>query len=132
MKKIILSLVAVMMAAGAYAHDTSKVKRSPEEMANRKADKLKTELGLNDDQRGKVYSVFLDKINKSEAIRAKYKDSKDKKAMKAEMKTVEGGLETSLKGILTPEQYTKWQTLREEKKQQHKEKKDNKPASGTP
>lgn len=132
MKQIILSLVAVMITAGAYAQDSSKVKRSPEEMANRKADKLKTELGLSDDQRGKVYTVFLDKINKREAIQAKYKDSKDKKAMKAEMKTVEETAETNLKGILTTEQFTKWQTLREERKQQHKDKKGKKPASGTP
>jgi periplasmic protein CpxP/Spy len=123
MKKFILSLLAVVMAAGAYAHDSAKVKKSPAEMANKRADKLKTELNLSDEQRSKVYTTIFDKINKHQAVKEKYKGTKDKKSMRAEMKTVHDDFDASMKSILTAEQYGKWQELKSKQKEKHKEKK---------
>ncbi len=131
MKKIILSLAAMVMAVGAFAHDSAKIRKSPQEMANKKADKLKTELGLTDEQRGKVYTAVYDKISKMQAIKEKYKDNKDKKAKHAEMKTVQDNFDSSMKTILTTDQYTKWQTIREKQKEKHKDKKGKGKKSGS-
>jgi protein CpxP len=122
MKKIIFSLAAILLAAGVYAKDSTKVKKSPEEMAGKRADKLKTELSLSDDQRSKVYAALLETISKKQAIRERYKGSSDKKAMKAEMRSVHEGFDTSMKSILTSEQYTKWAEIKEKQKEKHKEK----------
>ncbi len=123
MKKIILGLVAVVMATGAYAHDSARVKKSPEEMANKKADKLKVELSLTDEQRTQVYTAVLDKINKSKTIREKYQGGKDKNAMRAEMKTVKENFDAKMKTILSADQYSKWQDIRKQQKEKHKGKK---------
>jgi protein CpxP len=133
MKKLMLGLAALAMAVGAYAQDATKETRSPEEMANKKADKLKTELSLSDEQRTSVYTALLDRINKTRAIKAKYENSKDKKAMRAEMKGVEESFDAAMKGILSADQYSKWQTLKKEHKDKRKEKRSgDKPASSTP
>jgi protein CpxP len=129
MKKFILSLAAVVIAAGAYAHDSAKVKKSPEQIAGKKADKLKTELALSDEQRTQVYAVVLDKVNKTRTVKEKYKDNKDKRAMRAEMKTVQADFDSSMKGILTAEQYTKWQGIKEKQKEKHKAKHGKRGAS---
>lgn len=123
MKKIIFSLAAILLAAGVYAKDSTRVKKSPEEIANKRADKLKTELSLSDDQRSRVYGALLDAITKKQAIKEKYKGSGDKKAMKTEMKSVHANLDASMKSILTTEQYNKWTDMKEKQKEKHKEKK---------
>jgi protein CpxP len=129
MKKLMLGLAALAMALGAYAQDSTEMKKSPEEMANKKADKLKTELSLSAEQRTSVYNALLDKITKMKAIKAKYENSADKKAMRAEMKSVEESFDTTMKGILSADQYSKWQTLKDEHKDKRKEKRSgNKPA----
>lgn len=120
MKKIILGLAAVAMAVGSYATDSAKAKKSPEQMANKRADKLKTELTLSDEQRGRVYTAVLEKINKTRAIKEKYKGTKEKQAMHTEMKAVHDNFEASMKSILSAEQFTKWQDLKAKQKEKHK------------
>jgi periplasmic protein CpxP/Spy len=133
MKKLMLGLAALVMAVGVYAKDSTKMKKSPEEMANKKADKLKTELNLSNEQRTSVYNAVLDKINKTQAIKAKYGDKGDKKAMRAEMRSVEENFEATMKGILSADQYSKWQTLKEEHKDKRKEKRSgNKTSPSNP
>lgn len=122
MKKVLLSIVAAVFAVSSFAHDGGKGPKTPEQVATKKADKLKTELGLTDDQRTKVYAILLDNTTKIQAIKAKYPN--DKKAAQAEIKPLRQASESSIKAILTPEQIVKWDTLKKEKKAKHKAKKE--------
>lgn len=126
MKKLILSAVATVFAISSFAQDGAKVKKTPEEVATKRADKLKTELTLSDEQRSKVYTILLDNTTKVRAVKEKYPN--DKKAAKAEIKPLRETCDASIKSVLTPEQVTKWEQLKKEKKEQHKEKKKQKKA----
>jgi protein CpxP len=123
MKKLILSLVATVFALNGFAQDTSKVKKSPEAAASMRADKLKTELGLNDVQRNQVYSAVLEKMNQAKAIKQKYKDSANKKSQHSEMKAVKQSFDTKMNSILTPEQKVKYEALKSDNKDKMKNKK---------
>ena len=127
MKKFILSLAAILICAGAYAKDTAKVRKSPEEIAAKRSAQLKEKLELTDDQKTKVYASMLDKINRKQAIKEKYKGGTDKKSMRMEMKAVEDGFDADMKSILTAEQYTKWQGIKTKQKEKHKEKRGKGP-----
>ncbi len=124
MKKVLLSIVAAVFAVSTFAQDGAKVKKTPEQIATKKADKLKTELALSDDQRTKVYTILLESTTKIQAIKAKYPN--DKKAAHAEIKPIRETSEASIKAILTPEQVTKWEALKKEKKEKTKAKKAKK------
>jgi len=123
MKKLIFGLAAIVIALNTFAHDTTKVKRTPESTANIRAHKLKTELGLSDDQRNQVYAAVLEKINKSKAVKQKYKDSTSETSLKSEMALVKQSFDAKMNSILTPEQKVKYEALKVEKKDKMKAKK---------
>ena len=123
MKKLIFSLAAILIALNTFAHDTTKVKRTPESSANMRADKLKTELGLSDVQRNQVYAAVLEKMNQAKAIKQKYKDSANKKSQHSEMKLVKQSFDAKMNSILTPEQKVKYEALKAGKKDNMKAKK---------
>ena len=123
MKKLIFSLAAIVIALNTFAHDTTKVKRTPESSANMRADKLKTELGLSDVQRNQVYAAVLEKMNQAKAIKQKYKDSANKKSQHSEMKLVKQSFDAKINSILTPEQKVKYEALKAGKKDNMKAKK---------
>ena len=123
MKKLIFSLAAIVIALNTFAHDTAKVKRTPESSANMRADKLKTELGLSDVQRNQVYAAVLEKMNQAKAIKQKYKDSANKKSQHIEMKLVKQSFDAKMNSVLTPEQKVKYEALKAEKKGKMKAKK---------
>jgi Spy/CpxP family protein refolding chaperone len=123
MKKLIFSLAAIVIALNTFAHDTTKVKRTPESSANMRADKLKTELGLSDVQRNQVYAAVLEKMNQAKAIKQKYKDSANKKSQHSEMKLVKQSFDAKMNSILTPEQKVKYEALKAGKKDNMKAKK---------
>lgn len=122
MKKVLLSIVTAVFAVSTFAHNGGKGTKTPEQIATKKADKLKTELGLSDDQRTKVYAILLDNTTKIQAIKAKYPN--DKKAARAEIMPLRQTAESSIKAILTPEQITKWDAMKKEQKAKHKAKKE--------
>lgn len=123
MKKLIFSLAAIVIALNTFAHDTTKVKRTPESAANMRADKLKTELSLSDIQRNQVYAAVLEKINEAKVIKRKYKDSANKKSQHSEMNAVKQSFDSKMNSILTPEQKVKYEALKSEKKDKMKDKK---------
>ncbi|NQW42162.1 MAG: hypothetical protein HQ463_01855 [Bacteroidetes bacterium] len=121
MKKLMLCIVAVVFTVSSFAQDGNKVQKTPEEIANKRADKLKTELTLSDDQRAKEYALELDRIIKVRATRAKYPT--DKKAAHKEIKPINEASQTALKEILTADQITKWEALKKAQKEKRKGKK---------
>lgn len=121
MKKLIFTLFALAIAGSGFANDSTKQKKTPEQVATKKADKLKTELSLTDDQRSKVYTALLDRETKVRAVKAKYPT--DKKAARKEIKPINDTCNNTITSTLTPEQATKWEQMKKDKKAKHKHKK---------
>ena len=128
MKRIIFSVVSACIAMGAMAQETAtKVQKSPEEVANRQADRLKTSLSLTDEQRTQVYNAALTRITKVREIRAKYPN--DKKAANKEIKPVLETFNNSMASILTADQLTKWKEMKAKAKEKAKAKRKAKKAA---
>jgi hypothetical protein len=129
-KYLAISLVFILMLSAAMIQSASaqqdqKRSKNPEEIATRKADRLKAKLSLSDHQYKQVYTIFLENANRRIAEKEKMKDM-DKSARK-EIKT-KYRQETfeKLQGILTKEQMTKLEQMKENKKIKKKNRPDNK------
>jgi protein CpxP len=104
---ILLSLFMLSFVFSVSAQNgQTKTKKTPAEKATFFADKAKTDLGLTDDQRQKVYDAKLDQLTQREAIKTKYNN--DNKAGEADFRANNEKFRTAMKSILTPEQHTKW------------------------
>ncbi|MBO2007944.1 hypothetical protein [Hymenobacter negativus] len=86
--------------------------KDPAKMADHKAGKMAKELGLNADQEAKVEQLLLARQQESAALKTKY--AADKNAGRAEMKASHEKYEAQLKAILTPEQYAKFDKMKDE------------------
>jgi hypothetical protein len=67
---------------------------------------LTKDLGLNDDQKKKVYDAALVRAQKMKEVMEK--DGDDHTDRKAQMKPLMDAFDASMKTILNPEQYKKW------------------------
>lgn len=121
MKKSILIIATAMFALVGFAQTSTKTTKTPEEIATKRSEKLKTDLGLSDDQKTKVHTAIVETVTKVREIKAKYPN--DKKAAAKEIKVVRENYKTTMKGILTAEQFTKWEASKKDKKDKKKAKK---------
>ena len=85
--------------------------------------KLSKDLNLTVEQTKSVQDLVTNQVKKREAKRAEMKEIKEKKLaeMKAEMEKEQAAVSADMKKILTPEQFAKWEKIREEKKENFKE-----------
>ena len=123
MKKIIFTLaIAVSAFTASYAQRPERGPVSPEQRAERYADRLKEKLALSDSQRTEVYNLELEKAKKQQELRSKRKEEAGKiaEARKDEMKENEDKL---LK-ILSPEQKSKYEAFKAEGRERMKDRKD--------
>ena len=117
MKKLICILIAfatISLTFPAQAQQQRKTPPTPEQRAERRANHLKSQLVLSEEQYIQVKDAAL-KIEKE-------RSTKDTKKKAGE------DFEVALKGILNPEQMEKFVALKEEKKEKvkaHMEKKRN-------
>jgi hypothetical protein len=70
---------------------------------------LIAQLNLTEDQKPKVKAVFDDQRQKLGDLRADTSLSQDDR--RAKMKEIRDGVNTQLKGILTPDQFATWQKI---------------------
>ncbi|MBC7485845.1 MAG: hypothetical protein H7282_03745 [Cytophagaceae bacterium] len=109
MKKLVLLMILfVGMQAAQAQNNQQKSMMTAEQKADESVNKLKTELSLTDEQAVKVKAITADKINKVTA--AHKKNGADKSRLQAATKLIQDEYETSLKGILTEDQFTKYLT----------------------
>ena len=120
MKKIILTLMAVMISIVSFAQQPGGQRREfkPEDTAKRRADQIKESAKINDEQYKKVYDLFLKQ--------AKYQQAKMKEAQQSggrpqfnreEMQKQQEATTKALKGILTAEQYKAYEKAQQERRQ---------------
>lgn len=91
--------------------DDVDARKTPQEMAERRAAKLKTELGLNDEQTRKVQAILVNAMTEMRKIKTS-SDAPDVK--KTQMKAAREQKQRDMKAALTEAQYTKWLEIRKE------------------
>lgn len=107
MKSIKILLASLLISAGAFGQ-----MKTPEERAKNQTDKMKTELGLTNEQYDKVYTINLGIDQKNEGVRTSTMSEEEKKKS---LKMNNDARESMLKDALTPEQFAKLQELKEER-----------------
>ena len=118
MKKLIYTVALVVMGITAsYAQDKTGPQRpneTPEQRAEKLATALQTKLSLTADQKQKVQALELERIKKSDELR-KSEDG-DRKDKMEKRKALMKASKDQLDAVLTPEQKTKMEALRQEGK----------------
>lgn len=104
----------MMCSVAVIAQDKSKHK-NPEEKAKMMSDKMKTELTLTDEQYQQVQAINLDFATKASAIK---QEGADKAAWGEKMKPIKDEHAKALKGVLTPEQFTKYESIKDDMKKE--------------
>ena len=113
--KLITALIYILalltISVSSYAQDKdSKPKKTPEERATLITDKMKSSLNLTDDQYSKVYELNLQRIKERQALK------EERSKTDSDIKKKRSEYMTSLKSILTDEQYQTLKKIQKEKK----------------
>ena len=131
MKKVIVAaLLVVGMTAFAQEKDGKKdgrEKLTPEQKVDFQVKKLTTDLNLNEKQVKEVRNLVAKQVEKREAKIAEMRAKKEEKAQKGEeiranLQKDQAANNEEMQKILTPEQFAKWEKIREERKENFKEK----------
>jgi periplasmic protein CpxP/Spy len=137
MKKIIVMLsLGVLVAGSSYAQTTpqkdkkerteqrgakkgyaakgDKAKKSPEERAQLRTEKMSERYELNASQKNQLQALNMRQAKEKQSMRANYKGAEDKSQMRDTMKANHAKWQAELKGILTAQQFAKYEADREE------------------
>lgn len=112
-----IGIITLLLFTGISAFAQQKVKRkTPEERAAIITSRMKISLNLSDDQYAKVKAVNLNFATKFDEIRM----AEGKKNLMGKMKNLDSERMKSLKAVLTPDQYTKYETEKNAAKEKMK------------
>jgi Spy/CpxP family protein refolding chaperone len=106
-------LLAVLISTGnIFAQVNDKPKKTPEERAKFRADKMKENLNLTDEQYQSIYSMMLTNMLDRKSLREQY--STDKEGFKKAMKEKRKNNREQLKNILNDDQKAKMKQMRKQ------------------
>ncbi len=127
MKKI-ATAVMVLFVGMTFAQEPGKTKerKTPEERAQHKTDKMEEHLGLTADQKEMIYDINLEAAKKHVAKREMAKE--ERKAKHEEMKAEREKIEAAILDVLDDDQDAKFLQMKEERKAKHEERKAKKKA----
>ncbi|MCC9168295.1 DUF4890 domain-containing protein [Pontibacter harenae] len=147
MKKVIVMLaLGVMVAGSSFAQNApqkeikarteqradkgarkykSKDKKSPEERAQLKTDRLSQKLELNKSQTKKLQALNLKHEKEMEAMRGKRSNASDRGQIRSEMQTRRAKWNDELKDILTKKQYAKYEADQKEMRARMESRRDH-------
>lgn len=118
----ILLLAIVSISSNVFAQQNQRSKKTPEEMATKMADRMKSNLSLSDDQYKQVYDLALTRSKNRISNKEMYKSMDKETRKQTKMKHREEFM-AQLSGILNPDQMKKFQ----ENMANHKQHRKNKP-----
>lgn len=122
MKTILLSL-AFAIGLGANAQSTDHPKKTAEEKAERRTERMMKDLDLEAGQKARVSAINLFYAKAMKDVETITDDA----SRENREKVLKGKRDNGLQEVLTPEQYRKMLSLRAEKKAKHQaDKKDKK------
>ncbi|OKL41197.1 DUF4890 domain-containing protein [Pontibacter flavimaris] len=152
MKKKLLALALGVLVMGstvapAVAQDTTKPRqeasmrkhkgerKSPEERAEARAERMTRELDLNKSQAKKVEVLYLKEAKEREAKHANFKkadkrDTASRKQMRTEMMAAHQRHNEELKDILNKKQYARYEEMQAKKREQMKARHQEKGGKG--
>jgi len=121
---VILLLTSLFTINTAFSQNTEKApKKTPEERAKNRSEKMAKYLSLTSEQQQKVYDIWLSHCTQADALR---NSTTDKETRKSEMKKLFESTDTQLQSVLTSEQLTKYNEMKEKMKEKRKNKHKNK------
>ncbi len=110
MKKSIMMIGLMLLGSMVFAQHKE---HNQKERATKQSEKLKSELSLNDDQYATIEGIQEKYASKHDALR---NDSTAERGNRLEtLRTLRLKKEKEIEAVLTPEQKSKWKTLREER-----------------
>jgi protein CpxP len=122
MKKLIIA--ALFVGITSFAQEkTGQKQLTPEQRTEKRLEHLKKDLQLNSQQEKQVKQALLDQETRVAALKANKKDRKEgqklsmqeKLALKSKVNKEQETMSAKLKTILTPEQFKKWESGKEER-----------------
>jgi hypothetical protein len=119
MKKNILVLFVGLLGFSPSICAQEKTPATPEERATKLTEWMKSTLRLNDSQVSQVQTINSKYAQKNEEIKSA---GMGKRKKMQTLKANETGRDAELKTVLTPEQYTTYETKKDEMKKMMKEK----------
>ena len=117
----ILLLAIVSISSNIFAQQNQRSKKTPEEMATKMADRMKSNLSLSDDQYKQVYDLALTRSKNRISNKEMYKSMDKETRKQTKMKHREEFM-TQLSGILNQDQMKKFQENMANYKQHRKNK----------
>ena len=123
----VLLLTSLFAASNIYSQiEDMAPKKTPEERAKKRNEKMAKYLSLTADQQDKTYDIWLSHCTQADALR---NSTTDKEARKTEMKKLFESTDTQLQSVLTSDQLTKYnemkQKMKEKRKGKHKKNKND-------
>ena len=127
MKKLVIALVAMMITTCSFAQGGfggGMGQFNPEDMAKRQADQIKTACELNDEQYKKVKDYFVEQSKaQMEQMQKMMQGGQgggqmDMQAMQKQMQERQEAQNKFLKGVLTEDQFKKYETAQAERRRQ--------------
>ena len=118
MKKFIISALAIVFSvASAFAQDVQKGKtqKTPDEKSSRFTQRMTRELSLDAAQQERVQAINLERFKNIEE--SKVQAGLDAPARRQKLKEVEDNYFNNLKGVLSADQFTKFQAMKAEMKE---------------
>jgi Spy/CpxP family protein refolding chaperone len=128
---LMLLISAFMLSAGSvFSQDGSprkeRQKKTPEEVAEKRSDRLKDKLSLTNDQHKQVYNIILSQATEMKSVWESTKSEQDKTARREKMKSIRDTYHSQISAVLTSEQQQLWETHKKEMKEKYKGKKHKK------
>lgn len=132
MKKVFIAALLIIGIASFAQNRRERPSRdqigqmTPEQRTQIQLKKMTLDLDLNSNQQEQVGKILAEQSAKREAMRAERKakmeaSKADRFAMRNQMLDQQIDMKNKMKSILSPDQYTKWETLREKNKEQMSE-----------
>jgi protein CpxP len=127
MKKLIIA--ALLIGATSFAQEKTNHKQlTPEQRTEKRLEHLKKDLQLNSQQEKQVKQALLDQETSVAVLKANKKDRKqdqklskeEKLAFKSQVIKEQETMGAKLKTILTPEQFKKWESGKNERMEKMK------------
>lgn len=138
MKKLFLALL-LLAGVATWAQGKREKKQegerlTKEEKVDFQVKRMTKDLDLTEKQAKEFRALATKQVEKRDAKKAKMQEERKAKmeALKAQMQEEQASLTAEMKKILTPEQFAKWEKLREERKEKVKEKIAERRGKGKP
>ncbi|WP_046244674.1 hypothetical protein [Hymenobacter terrenus] len=107
------------------AQPSPRPQPSPTQQADRRAQYLTKELGLNADQQAKLTPILLAQRQEMMAMREQVQTGGRRRGMGQDLKATQAKYDDQIKVVLTPEQYAKFNQLKDEQRDKMRERRAN-------